>query len=100
MDISAARDAMTLWAFDDISKILHERATQIEGESLYDLFIAERFLPSDEFIEAINALTVVQKGHIGKLSIGGRHLELGQIMSGIILSLPEETQAKVSLDSP
>ncbi|KAL6728783.1 hypothetical protein Aduo_010519 [Ancylostoma duodenale] len=94
LDITAARDAMTLWTFDDISRILHDRASQVEGDNLYNLFIVERFLPSDEFIQAINALTVIQKGHIGELSIGGRSFELDQIMNGIILSLPEEVQVK------
>ncbi|EPB79604.1 hypothetical protein ANCCEY_01300 [Ancylostoma ceylanicum] len=80
LDITAARDAMTLWTFDDISRILHDRASQVEGD-------------------AINALTVVQKGHIGELSIGGRSFVLDQIMNGIILSLPEEVQVKAGMSS-
>lgn len=64
-------------------------------QNLYNLFVVERFLPSDEFIEAVGALTVVQKGHIGELSIGNRRTELDQVMNGIILSLPDEVQIKV-----
>lgn len=94
LDITEAKDSMTLWTFDVVSKTLHERASQIEGENLYNLFVVERFLPSDEFIEAVGALTVVQKGHIGELSIGNRRTELDQVMNGIILSLPDEVQIK------
>ncbi|XGW17595.1 hypothetical protein V3C99_002300 [Haemonchus contortus] len=85
---------MALWNFDAISRTLHDRATQIEGENLFNLFIVERHLPSDEFIEATNALTAIQKGHIGGLFIAGRQLELEQMMNGIILSLPDEVQIK------
>ncbi|KAE9411848.1 hypothetical protein Angca_001695, partial [Angiostrongylus cantonensis] len=62
--------------------------------SLYNLFIVERYLPSEEFIEAVEGLTAVQKAHIGELSISGRRIEMDQIMSGIILSLPNEVQIK------
>ncbi|VDP12324.1 unnamed protein product [Heligmosomoides polygyrus] len=95
LDITEAKDSMTLWTFDVVSKTLHERASQIEGENLYNLFVVERFLPSDEFIEAVGALTVVQKGHIGELSIGNRRTELDQVMNGIILSLADEVQIKI-----
>ncbi|WKY00603.1 hypothetical protein Q1695_014991 [Nippostrongylus brasiliensis] len=94
MDLTEAKDSMTLWDFESVSKTLYDRASQIEGQNLYNLFVVERFLPSDEFIAAVNALTVVQKGHIGELSIGGRAAELEQIMNGIILSLPLEVQMK------
>ncbi|KAK5970437.1 hypothetical protein GCK32_008941 [Trichostrongylus colubriformis] len=94
LDITEAKDAMTLWNFESISKTLHDRASQIEGENLFNLFIVERYLPSDEFIEATNALTAIQKGHIGGLFIANRKMELDQIMNGIILSLPDEVQIK------
>ncbi|KJH50858.1 hypothetical protein DICVIV_03008 [Dictyocaulus viviparus] len=94
LDITEAKDAMMLWMFDQVSRTLHDRASQVEGENLYNLFMVERYLPSDEFIEAVDGLTVVQKTHIGELSIGGRNLELDQIINGVILSLPDEVQVK------
>uniref|UniRef100_A0A1I7WTR5 NR LBD domain-containing protein n=1 Tax=Heterorhabditis bacteriophora TaxID=37862 RepID=A0A1I7WTR5_HETBA len=63
-------------------------------KDIHSLSIIDRYLPSDEFLTAVSALTLEQKGHIEQLGLAKRKWELEKIMDGIILSLPDELQIK------